>query len=72
MTSEPEDILNIRIASEPTDVLNIRIVFWIFLIFLILLVLVLIFLVNVSVALWAHLGRANPLSASTNAEIKHF
>ena len=59
------------ITSEPADVLHIRIVLWIFLV-LVLAVLVLVLLVDVPVALGAHLGRANPLPTRTNAEIKGF
>ena len=59
------------ITSEPADVLHIRIVLWIFLV-LVLAVLVLVLLVDVPVALGAHLGGANPLSTSTHAEIKGF
>merc|ERR1719507_2867808 len=56
-----------EITSEPADVLNIRIVFWIFPDFVLVLVLVL--LVDVPVALGAHLGRANPLPTRTHASI---
>ena len=65
------DHINASDASEPTDVLNVRIVFWIFLVFIIL-VLILIFLVNVPVALWAHLRSAHPLSAGAHAEMMIF
>jgi hypothetical protein len=58
------------ITSEPADVLNIRIVFGIFPDFVFaVLILVLALLVNVPVALGAHLGGANPLSTSTHASI---
>ena len=57
------------ITSEPADVLHIRIVLWIF---LVLVLAVLVLLVDVPVALGAHLGGANPLSTSTHAEIKGF
>ena len=58
------------ITSEPADVLNIWIVLWIFPVFVLVVLLVL--LVDVAVALGAHLGRANPLSTCTHAEIKGF
>ena len=59
------------ITSEPADVLNIWIVLWVFADF-VLFVLVLVLLVDVPVALGAHLGRANPLPTRTHAEIKGF
>ena len=61
-----------EITSEPADVLNIRIVLWVFPIFVLFAILVLVLLVDVPVALGAHLGRANPLPTRTNAEIKGF
>ena len=59
-----------EITSEPADVLNIWIVLWIFPVFVLVVLLVL--LVDVPVALGAHLGRANPLPTRTHAEIKGF